>query len=312
MRCPQICFLSLSLFAAALTSCSKDADEIVPLAGSIQSENPAAAALFQKAEGQEQAGQLGKAIKTYNSVYKNYPYSPQASDAMFRRATLQQRDGELLAAFESYQTFITRFPADSKYSLALAEQSKVAHAAADGIITNNFIGLKTKIDRTRTTEMLTQVIKNAPKAPSAAKAQFAIGELWAREGNEAKAIAAYREVGKEYPNSPFAPEAQYKIGTILIAQSEDGNQDVANMQAARRAFQDYLNLYPKGPRAGEVKAKLAQLGQADIANSLKVAKFYEGKNNIESAKFYYKEVIQKAKSGPLYNEAQARLSQLGG
>ncbi|MDB6077160.1 MAG: hypothetical protein JWO82_907, partial [Akkermansiaceae bacterium] len=43
-----------------------------------------------------------------------------------------------------------------------------------------------------------------------------------------------------------------------------------------------------------------------------IAQFYEGKGDSASAKFYYEEVLAKAGSGALHDQAKARLAALGG
>lgn len=309
---PKAFVLMISTAAGvSLVSCGKGSHETMPMAGTIQAESPEARALYEAGKAQEAAGQLGKAAKTYNEVYKRHPFSTHASDALYQRATLQQRDGELFEAFETYQTFINRYSANSKYSAALTQQAKVAHAAADGHITNNFIGLKTRIDPVKTETMLSKVISNAPRSSSAPKAAFAIGELWEKRGDARRAMTAYEAVVKDYSLSSYAPEAQFRIGTLLNKQAENGNQDQANLMSARQAFQDLLNLYPNSKRAPEARKQLNALSQQEVGSSLKIARFYEAKGQLDSAKFYYREVINKTKSGPLYDQAKARLVALG-
>ena len=71
--------------------------------------------------------------------------------------------------------------------------------------------------------MLAKVRQNAPRAPSAAKAQYAIGRVYQSRGDQAShvvlAITAFRELTRDFPDSKIAPDAQYQIGEILFAQS---------------------------------------------------------------------------------------------
>lgn len=281
------------------------------MAGQITGSDPAAAQLLDQARSQEQSGNRDAAIKTYRSLFKRYPFSSESSTARYNFAKLMQADGELIDAFDAYEAFISRHPTDRNYADALAQQAKVAHAAADGIITNNFLGLKTKVDPARTEKMLKSVIANAPRSAAAAKAQFAIGDMWQSKGDARKAIAAYREMVKDYPRAANASEAQYRIGMILIREAEGGNQDTANLQAARKAFLDYQTAYPGGPRSQVVKQQLAALASQDLQNSLQIAEFYEKKGQIDSAKYYYREVIRQSGSGAMRDRAQQRLNALG-
>lgn len=309
---PLLPVLAFSLVSPLLTSCGGNKGELAPQAGALTGSNPAAAAQLERAKNFERAGNRKAAAKAYRSLFKEYPYSTEGSLARYNFAKLQQADGELIDAFDAYQAFISRHPTHPNYSDAITQQAVVANAAADGNITNNFLGLKTKIDPVRTEEMLRSVIGNAPRSAAASTAQFKIGDMWQSRGDAKRAITAFREMVSEYPTAPNASEAQYRIGMILIRQSEAGNQDTANLQAARKAFLDYQTAYPNGPRSAEVRQQLASLATQDVANSLKIAKFYEKKGQLDSARFYYREVLRQASGGPLRAEAQRRLSAIGG
>ncbi|MBT8043751.1 MAG: tetratricopeptide repeat protein, partial [Verrucomicrobiae bacterium] len=206
----------------------------------------------------------------------------------------------------------SRYPASKYYATAIKRQESVAHAAADGIIKNNFLGMKTRVSPQKTEKMLGHVRDNAPRATSAPRAQYAIGRVWQQEGNADKAIAAYQRIGVDYPNSSVAPEALYQTGQILILKAERGNQNKANVNRARDIFQDLIQRYPRHRRAADARKRLAMLGGQDIQRSFDTAEFYRKKGQTQSALFYYREVIRKTKSGTLYNRAKQRISELGG
>jgi outer membrane protein assembly factor BamD (BamD/ComL family) len=191
----------------------------------------------------------------------------------------------------------------------------MAQAAADGQVKTSFLGLKSRLSSEKITDMLSKVRQNAPRSPTAAKAQFTIGKIWESEATDTstvKAIAAYRELSSEYPDSPEAPEGQFLIGKIMLDEAHRGNHDRANLDRAKEAFQDYLRRYPNHHRAGEARKLLANLGGQDIQRSFEIAQFYEKKGDAGSARFYYEEVVNQAKSGPLHDQAKARLTALGG
>jgi outer membrane protein assembly factor BamD (BamD/ComL family) len=115
----------------------------------------------------------------------------------------------------------------------------------------------------------------------------------------------------DFPDSKEAPEAQFRIGKVLMEEARRGNQDQANMERAREAFQDYLRQYPGHSKNGEARQLMSNLGGQDIQQSFNVAQFYERKGDIGSARFYYEEVVRKTKSGDLHDKAKARLAALG-
>ena len=302
--------LTLSLMALAIfSSCSNDGK--VPLAATTHANQGNAAGIYNAARAAEAAGQTGKAIKLYEDVAEKYPLAVTAPDARYRHAVLLDRKGDLVDAFDSYQIYLTKYPASPNYGQALKRQEAVAHAAAQGKIRRSFIGISSRLDSKKVAGMLEKVRQNAPRAASAPKAQFAVGQVWENAGKEEKAIPAYRLVTIEYGDSSYAPEAQYRIGAILLAQAEKGNQDQANIDRAKQAFQDVINRYPGSKRAGQARAQIAKLGSADIQRSFDVAEFYRKKGQTSSAIFYYREVVRRSKSGTLHNRALRRLQELG-
>lgn len=310
-------FQKCSLFAAGiltgLCSCGSDKDQL-PLSSAINqaSATPAANGMLSEAKSREAAGNTGKAISIYRDIFKKYPYSDAAAEARYSEGRILDNQGDLLKAFEAYQDLISRYPGSPHYASAIKRQEAVAHAAADGIIKNNFLGMKTKIGPEKTSNMLANVRDNAPRAISAPKAQYAIGRVWQQHGNAQKAISAYQTLTRDYPGNSLAAEALYQKGEILVLKAERGNHNKANVNRATEIFQDLVNQYPRHPRASDARKRIAMLGQQDIQRNYDTAEFYRKKGNTNSALFYYREVVRQTKSGDLHNLAQQRISELGG
>jgi len=292
-----------------LVSCGTS--DKIPLSGqAITGEVADATSMLNQARNYQTAGKNSKALSTYKKVYKNYPNSTAAPEAIFAQGHMLDQEGELIKAFDAYQLLITDYQESNRYAAALKRQETVAHAAANGIIKNNFLGMKTRIAPSKIETMLGQVRDNAPKAPSASKAQFAIGKVWQETGNAEKSIAAYRKISTDYPDSREAPEALYQIGEILILKTEAGNKNKANFDNATNIFNDLIQRYPNHKRATDAKKKIKSLGGQEIQRSYNVAEFYRKKGEATSAIFYYNEVLKKSKSGPLRDQATQRLAEL--
>ncbi len=301
----------LSSLCAALFLASCGSDNALPLASTTRAGQGAAAQLYNSGRAAESAGDQKKAISLYAEATEKYPLSDVAPDARFRNASLLDRRGELIKAFDSYQIYLTKYSADKNYAPALKRQYAVAHAAADGQLKNNFLGIKSRLDSKKTVAMLNKVRLNAPRTPGAPITQFKIGKVWERANKHDKAIAAYRTLTLEYPNSDWASEAQYRIGKILINQARNGNQDQANIDRAREAYEDLLLRYPNSKQAQAAQGEITKLGSADLQRSYNVAEFYRKKGQTDSAVFYYREVVNRSQPGPLRNKAWAKLNELG-
>ena len=307
LRVLPLAIAILPLLASCSGSSTKDAP---PPAGSVAAANPAATALFASAQAVDTAGNTKKALKLYSSLTKKHPFSDVAPQARFRQSTLLDHRVDQMEAFDSYQIFITRYQGSSLYSQALERQASVAHAAADGHIKTNFLGIKSRISTKESAEMLGKVRDNAPHAASAPKAQFAIGQVFEGRKKVPEAIAAYRKAAADYSTTPYAPESLFRIGSILLGQSKDGNHNPANLDRSRHAFEDLIQSYPNSKRAPETRAQLKSIGSQDIQRSFDIGEFYYKKSQFSSAAFYYNEVLRTTKGGPLREKAQARLASI--
>jgi len=300
----------LTVSALFMVSCSDDPD--VPLlAGNTQAASSKGEALYNQAKLADQAGKSGKAIKQYDQVATQYPFAPSAAEARLRQAQLLEQTGDVEKAFDAYDKYLDRFPGSNQYSVALSRQAAMAQAAADGDLKSSFLGMKTKLSLEKTVAMLGKVRDHAPKSATAAKAQFTIGELNQAKRKSKEAIAAFRKLVQDQPECPQAPDALFRVGVIMMEDAEHGNQNQANVDLAREAFNDYLIQYPGHSRNAEAHKMIASIGSHDLQRSFDIAEFYLKTGKKESAKVYYRDIVRNSNSGSLHNAAKARLKELG-
>ena len=311
-RMPHWFLSSLGLSAATLlfVSCGADSDAPI-LAGNTQAAASAGEELYQKAKQADDAGKTRRAVKLYDQTATRYPFAPSAAQARYRQAELLERQGDIEDAFDAYDKFLGRFPGSSLYATALSRQASMAQSAAEGDVKSSFLGLKTKLSLEKTVEMLGKVRDHAPKSRTASKAQFTIGELYQAKRKTKESIEAYRKLVRDQPGSPEAPEALFRVGLILMEDAERGNQNQANLDLAREAFNDYLIQYPGHPRNTEARKMLASLGGRDLQASFDIAEFYLKTGKPESAKVYYRDIVRRTGSGTLHDASKARLKELG-
>ena len=293
-----------------LSSCGNNSDTPI-LAGNTQAATVQGEALYQQGKQADDSGKSAKAIKLYDKMATKYPFAPSAPQARYRQAQLLEQQGATVKAFEAYNQFLSHFQGSGLYSTALNRQISMAQAAADGDVKQSMLGLKTKLSMEKTIEMLGKVRDNAPKSAAAAKAQFTIGQLYEGKKKSKEAIAAYRQLVRDQPTSALAPEALFRVGVILLAEADRGNQNQANLDSAREAFNDYLIQYPGHSRNAEARKLVASLGNRDLQKSYDIAEFYEKSGKLESAKVYYRDIVKRTGSGTLHDQAKARLKQLG-
>jgi len=300
----------LTVSTLLMVSCSDD-PEVPLLAGNTQVASSQGEALYKEAKQADEAGKIGKAIKKYDQVATQYPFAPSAADARFRQAQLLEQKGDIEKAFDAYNKYLDRFPGSNQYSAALSRQAAMAQGAADGDVKSSILGMKTKFSLEKTVAMLSKVRDHAPKSPTAAKAQFTIGELNQGKRNTKEAIAAFHKLVQDQPDCPQAPEALFRVGVILMEDAERGNQNQANVDLAREAFNDYLIQYPGHSRNAEAHKMIGGIGSHDLQRSFDIAEFYLKTGKKESARVYYRDIVKGSSSGSLHDAAKARLKELG-
>jgi outer membrane protein assembly factor BamD (BamD/ComL family) len=306
---------AIPLFAASLflLSCGGEV-ESARLASESRASEKTAQGIYNEAVAAEKAGKLGKATKLYERIVLRHPLCPTAPDSAFRWGKLLERDREPLEAFEAYDAILVKYPASPRYAEAMKRQEVIATQVAEGHITKSLIGFKTPIELKKSAEMLAKVRQNAPRAPSAEKAQYTIGRIYQSRGkgtlDTVRAISAFKELTRDFPDSKYAPDAQYRIGEILLAESRKGNQDRANLDRSKRAFEDVVIRYPNSKQAKLAKAQIAKLASGDIQRSFEIAEFYRKKGQTPSALFYYREAANRSKPGPIRTSAQSWIKKL--
>ncbi|MEN9974608.1 MAG: hypothetical protein RLZZ282_614 [Verrucomicrobiota bacterium] len=301
---------SLSVAMFLLASCGADSD-MPMLAGNTQAASGTGEALYHDAKLADDAGKSGKAIKLYDQVATQYPFAPSAAQARFRQAQLLEQAGKVEPAFDAYGKYLERFPGSGLYATSLARQAYLAQSAADGHVMTHFLGIKTKLSLEKTVAMLGKVRDHAPKSPTAAKAQFTIGVLNQAKRKSKEAIDAYRQLVRDLPLCSEAPEALFRVGVILMEDAQRGNQNQANVDLSREAFNDYLIQYPGHSRNEEARKLLGYLDGRDLQRSFDIAEYYLKTGKPESAKVYYRDICKRSGSGTLVDASKARLKELG-
>jgi len=305
-----LAFTSISLGSLLLCQCGSD-DPGPVLVGQSNQLSAEGETIFRSAEAKERKGDLKGAIKLYDKTATKYPFTDSAGEARYRQAQLLAKTGEAQEAFEAYDMFLKHFPSHPKHGQALQNLADIAFAAQQGRVRSNFLGIKGKLSMETIVDMLMKVKSHAPKSDIGAKAQFAVAEALRDDEKYSKAVVAYRMVVEDHRNHPLAPEALFLIGKILLENADRGNQNQANLDLSREAFNDYLIQFPGHKRNAEARQLIASLGQRDLQRSMDIAEYYYKTGQKESAKIYYRDILKKSTSGSLHDKAASRLKELG-
>lgn len=300
------CLLGSVLFV----SCGSH-DEVPILVNESRTASAEGEAIYREAKAADAAGKTKKAIKLYDKMADMYPYAPSAPTARYRQAQLLDQAGEYEDAVEAYDLFLGRFPGSALYSKAFGRMESIIMGIVDGKHKDSLFGMGREFSTPKKVEMLALIPKHAPRSHSAAKAQFKLGEVYLEKEKYQESVGAFRELAMNLPDSKLAPEALFRVGEILLQNAERGNQNQANLDLSREAFNDYLIQYPGHSKNAEARKMIASLNKRELQRSFDIAEFYMKTNQPQSAKIYYQDIVKKTSSGKLHDKAKARLKEIG-
>ena len=97
-----------------------------------------------------------------------------------------------------------------------------------------------------------EVLKRAPRAPFAPQARYRLATNYIGLTAYDQAIKEYERLARDYPQHPKAEDALFMVGMVW-------KNCIRNGPEARAAFERYLQFYPNGRLAGEVKMYLQEM-----------------------------------------------------
>lgn len=277
----------------------------IPAGEQMKTAEMTATGLLSQARADEAAGREGAALKGYQSIVTNYPYTSMAPVAQFHIAAALEKDGKYEKAFDAYQDLITKYRQSPQFSEALDRQYNIAMVSRTKK-TGRTLGFKTKVSGEDVVTMLKKVIANAPQGPHAADAQYEIAMIHDEEGERDLAIAAYRKVVDNYPRSTQAAEAQTRIGRTYMAKVQKGERDGSNIVKANEAAQD-ATLF--GNQGADLMGLQSSIDEASAESSFATGKFYQKRGSYKAAMMYYADILRHPGS-PHYDEVRDRVNEM--
>ncbi len=119
------------------------------------------------------------------------------------------------------------------------------------------------------------LLKDYPKSEYSHRARLGFALILEQKGMFREAIQSYEAFAKQFPKAPEAQDALEKSGDIYFNRLNDHNQ-------ARKIYKQFEKKYPRSPRIVDIYFKLAE---CEILS-----------NDLNSAKGFYRHIIQKQKS----------------
>lgn len=267
--------------------------------------------LMDSARRAEDAGDLGKAAKTYNKVIKKYGASVYAPEALFRTAKYYEGRRQFTKSFRNLQRIITEHPAYPRFNEVLGAEYRIASKLIAGTRPRYFGLIPGFKQQEKGIEYLEQIVTNAPYSEYAPLSLMNAARAYTDTGDRDASIDALDRMINNYPESFLTPDAYLKLAGAQASITQGPAYDQASTQLALTYFQDYLILYP-----GDAEASVANKGFNDARVMLAESKmnmgdfYYKYRSNYKAAKVFYNEAITIYPDSPVAERARTYLAKI--
>lgn len=253
-------------------------------------------------------------IKDYQTAYnefkkllKYYPDAVESPEAQFYMGRSLEEMGKLYEAFQAFQKVIDKYPFTERTEDVLKQQYIVSQKLLDfrsNVIGINFTGENAAL------ECFRKVIENAPYGKYAAASQYKIGLTLKAKGYFSEATQEFQKVMDNYPNSEWAEPAKFQIAICSARSSLDASYDQTMTKEAVDKFKVFLASHPDAELSEQAELRIDELRDKEAQSNYEIGQFYEKQSSPESAKIYYKFVINNFAGSAWSKKSMERLRAL--
>lgn len=230
---------------------------------------------LEHAEALREDGSLRKAAKAFRALVTTWPSSVEAPKAQWALAKIHEQREKPAAAFDAYQVLMENYPGQfPDYDAVLARQFEIAKQVMN-TRKAKFLLLPGFEAPERAIPLFEKVIQNGPRSPSAAEAQFLIGDAYEKSFQYELAVVAYIATLHRYPLSPFAEHAAFGRARALYKITKDYPNDDQAREEAWAGVMVFLRAYPESSYLAEARSMRDDLLDQRAAALYNVAEFYD-------------------------------------
>lgn len=258
-------FVIGALLATAIAGRTCGAIEVwMPETGEVnlddaQRETPEAR--FKHAAALIGAGEPMSGVAQLRQLIAEHPDAPWVEQAGYLVAFGLLTGGRYEEAFEEWEEFLGRYP-ESKQKYGVREMQLKAAALRASENLHDGMGL------------FDHLISGAPTREFAAQCQKEKADAVMDAGDYLLARDQYVAVLDYDPDSPWAPYCWYKVAECDLRLAEWIQRGMEHLELARRAFRDFMEVFPEHKLADEARENLKRVQSEQAARYKMIAEYY--------------------------------------
>lgn len=251
-----------------------------------------------------------EAISEFKKLIKHYPRAKEAPEAQYYIGKVYEELNKPFEAYKAYQVVIDKYPFSERAAEIVELQYQIGNQLLEG---RNQRGkwIEVLVGDERVIDVFRTVIKNAPYGKFAAISQYKIGLYLKEKGLYNEARDEFDKTVNDYPSSEWAKAAQFQIAMADTNRSANAQHEQKITHQAIDGFKEFVKSHPESELTPQAKDQISRLRDKEAENSFVIAKFYEKQKNFQSARIYYKTIVNKYADTKFGPTALARLKVIG-
>ncbi|MBU0650460.1 outer membrane protein assembly factor BamD [bacterium] len=239
-----------------------------------------------------QEKQYKRAIKEFRKLINAFPKSQYAAESQFYIGEILMNLKKYYDAYLQYQKTVEKYPGTKRMIDILERELQIA----------NYYFYKKEMKVAGVTvpkmydvciDIYSQIVKNAPYAQQAEKAQFLLAEAYRLAGRFDEASTAYKTLVSKYPESQYVVESKYKIALCESSTSLESDYDSKDRETAIKEFEKFTQEHGENERVSEARDEMSKLVEQNAKKMFDIASFYEKQKKYKAAVFYYEDLYKK-------------------
>jgi outer membrane protein assembly factor BamD len=247
-----------------------------------------------------------EAKKEFKKLIRNYPKAVEAAEAQYYLAMIEEAQGNLYEAFLAYQKVIDKYPFSERIGEIIEREFRIGEEFMAGSKRKAF-GMTLPVDNP-SIEIFTKVVENSAYGPLAPKAQYKLGLVLKSLERFYEAEEAFNKVVTSYPDSEWTEPAKFQLAVTRASVSKSAAYDQGATQEAKQKFEEFVIEHPDAILTPEAEKHIKVLSEKEAESSFSAGLFYEKQKAWESARIYYRDILDNYPDSSWAAKAAERLT----
>ncbi len=254
-------------------------------------------------------GDYKRAYKEFRKVIIYFPGSKEASEAQYYMGRCLEEMHKDYEAFLAYKKLIESYPFSDRIEESVKRQYQIGLRLLDKY-PKKILGMKIEIVEHPSVDIFKTIVDEAPYSKYAPLSLYKMGFILKKLSRYQEAEEAFQKLIDNYPESEWVQAGRYQLALCKIEKNPGVDYDHSELEEARKTFEEFVKNHPEAKISHDAQKQLSLLREKEAKKYLKIAQFYESQKSYDSARLYYRYVIDNFPQTNSAQEANKKLKEM--